>query len=292
MTDFRSLCARMADELDHYRQLLMDDRREVHALAAESRVALAQPEPAVVSVINSGSERLRLAAVGIRSGYMAGHDATVEGYYGDPDEVASEMASMVLAELDSAPQPEPVAPTPTDEELWELYELERGEPGDWSWVRDYARAVLARWGHPTPPAPEVREVGLLVDRLNQMAGDIDFLCNKIVNGECRTVACLHRGGWIRGAEPVDPSVATCPTLETAGTMRRAATLLQQLSAPAPAVVAPTDDELWSVGNDDFRANCYPTDAIYFARAVLARWGNYQVSLASSTQPLPEQEVSE
>jgi hypothetical protein len=75
-------------------------------------------------------------------------------------------------------------------------------------------------------------------------------------------------------------------------MRRAATLLQQLSAPAPAVVAPTDDELWSVGNDDFRANCYPTDAIYFARAVLARWGNYQVSLASSTQPLPEQEVSE
>jgi hypothetical protein len=35
---------------------------------------------------------------------------------------------------------------------------------------------------------------------------------------------------------------------------------------------PTDDELWSVGNDDFRANCYPTDAIYFARAVLERWG--------------------
>jgi hypothetical protein len=45
MTDFRALCARMADELDHYRQLLMDDRRETHALAAEARVALAQPEP-------------------------------------------------------------------------------------------------------------------------------------------------------------------------------------------------------------------------------------------------------
>jgi hypothetical protein len=45
MTDFRSLCARMADELDHYRQLLMDDRREVHSLAAEARAALAQPEP-------------------------------------------------------------------------------------------------------------------------------------------------------------------------------------------------------------------------------------------------------
>jgi hypothetical protein len=35
----------MADELDHYRQLLMDDRRETHALASEARAALAQPEP-------------------------------------------------------------------------------------------------------------------------------------------------------------------------------------------------------------------------------------------------------
>ena len=42
--DWRALCARMADELDHYRQLLMDDRRETHALAAEARAALAQPE--------------------------------------------------------------------------------------------------------------------------------------------------------------------------------------------------------------------------------------------------------
>lgn len=45
-----------------------------------------------------------------------------------------------------------------------------------------------------------------------------------------------------------------------------------LAQPEPEPVAPTDDELWSVGNDDFRANCYPTDAIYYARAVLARWG--------------------
>ena len=45
MTDFRALCARMADELDHYRQLLMDDRRATHALATEARAALSQPEP-------------------------------------------------------------------------------------------------------------------------------------------------------------------------------------------------------------------------------------------------------
>ena len=47
MTDLRALCARMADELDHYRQLVMDDRREVHSLAVEARAALAQPEPDV-----------------------------------------------------------------------------------------------------------------------------------------------------------------------------------------------------------------------------------------------------
>jgi len=45
MTDYRALCVRMADELDHYRQLLMDDRRETHALATEARAALAQPDP-------------------------------------------------------------------------------------------------------------------------------------------------------------------------------------------------------------------------------------------------------
>jgi hypothetical protein len=45
MTDFRALCARMADELDHYQQLLMDDRRATHALATEARWFLAQPEP-------------------------------------------------------------------------------------------------------------------------------------------------------------------------------------------------------------------------------------------------------
>jgi hypothetical protein len=45
LPDLRKLCARMADELDHYRQLLMDDRRETHALAAEARALLAQPKP-------------------------------------------------------------------------------------------------------------------------------------------------------------------------------------------------------------------------------------------------------
>lgn len=55
-TDFRALCARMADELDHYRQLLLDDRSVTHRLADEARAAdlLAQRQPQPVPV----SERL------------------------------------------------------------------------------------------------------------------------------------------------------------------------------------------------------------------------------------------
>ena len=41
----RDLIQRLAKELDLYRQLLMDDRREAHALANEARAYLAQAEP-------------------------------------------------------------------------------------------------------------------------------------------------------------------------------------------------------------------------------------------------------
>ena len=41
----------------------------------------------------------------------------------------------------------------------------------------------------------------------------------------------------------------------------------------PVAKRPTDKELWAAGSDDFRANCYPSDAIAYARAVLARWGH-------------------
>ena len=41
----RDLIQRLADELDHYKQLLMDNRRKTHPLAIEARAYLAQPEP-------------------------------------------------------------------------------------------------------------------------------------------------------------------------------------------------------------------------------------------------------
>ena len=161
--DFRSELQRLVEAYEKHGGKWPDHHEQALFQAVEdARAALAQSAPVVVSVINSGSERLRLVAVGIRSGYMAGHDATVEGYYGDPDEVASEMASMVLAELNSVPQPEPVAVAPTDEELLLLacmtdlvYDNGYGAfPSSFVEGTDitrealsFARAVLAKWGH-------------------------------------------------------------------------------------------------------------------------------------------------
>jgi hypothetical protein len=76
------------------------------ALALWGEAIPPAPEP-LAPLIDAGNERLRLVAAGIRSGYMAGHDATVDGHYGDPDEVASEMAEVVIDELDALAQPEP-----------------------------------------------------------------------------------------------------------------------------------------------------------------------------------------
>jgi hypothetical protein len=51
-------------------------------------------------------------------------------------------------------QTQPAPQRPTDEELWEAYDQMDGVPEDWAWVRDYTRAVLARWGRPAiKPVP-------------------------------------------------------------------------------------------------------------------------------------------
>jgi hypothetical protein len=45
------------------------------------------------------SERLRVVKAGIRAGYMLGHHHTVEGSWGDPDEVADDIAQEILDDL-------------------------------------------------------------------------------------------------------------------------------------------------------------------------------------------------
>ena len=45
MTDLHALITELANELDHNRQCLLDDRRVTHPLADRARAALAEPEP-------------------------------------------------------------------------------------------------------------------------------------------------------------------------------------------------------------------------------------------------------
>jgi hypothetical protein len=81
MTDFRALCAELADVVEDY-CIVHEGLDHLRPLVDRARAALADPEPQA----------------------------------------------------------------PTDEELWELYDDMGGDPEDSAWCRNYARAVLARWG--------------------------------------------------------------------------------------------------------------------------------------------------
>jgi hypothetical protein len=234
----RNLISRMADELDHYRQLLSDDRREVHPLATAARTALAKPvgegpsdeeltltyayavaaavdnkrgpfaredaeaaqlaglravlsrwaHPATPSAPDLGDrERLRIMEAGIRYGYVAGHDDTVEGRYGDPDELAADEAPEILGEVGAT-----------------------------------FEAMLEQQA---PPAPEPGEVG------------------EVVGAMRREASAAESCGHLCFMEPMD--------------MERAATLLQQLSAPTPVVAAvAVNERLPGEGDCDAEGRCW------------------------------------
>jgi len=152
MTDFRALCARMADELDHYRQLLMDDRRATHALATEARAALAQPEP------QKPPKNCWLDD----EPYLCPSPCVFD----DPSEVIDNcVEARYLSEKNKPKEAckyyrttaQPELQGPTDEELDEFAIYWWGSETDERSVSDviecgsmaaYARAVLTRWGRP------------------------------------------------------------------------------------------------------------------------------------------------
>jgi hypothetical protein len=147
----------------------------------------------------------------------------------------------------------PVPPGPTVMEIIELADqIEAAELGQ----VDLVRIALARWGNPTPQPvlPAEGEVAELVKALAAAATLDEAMCNRIVNGQCTTLACLQRGGYVRGAGiPPNYSQAACPELDRAIALRRAAELLQQHQSPQPVPVSerlPGADDLG--GFDD---NC-------------------------------------
>ena len=77
-------------------------------------------------------------------------------------------------------------------------------------------------------------------------------------------------------EEMDPEVhgwRRCFTAKEFSETIRAAIARWGHPTPQPVAKRPTDKELWAAGSDYFRANCYPADAIAYARAVLAKWGH-------------------
>ncbi len=145
MTDHRALCARMADELDRYRQLLMDDRRETHALAAEARAALAEPEPEGPT----DEELIDMAEFYIEDNGLLGlHNAgefarAVLARYGRP---AIEPDGPAVPD---GREPASVVPEPTDKELCKTYVAAYYAAKDRQGPVAQAaglRAVLNKWG--------------------------------------------------------------------------------------------------------------------------------------------------
>ncbi len=134
MTDFRALCARMADELDHYRQLLMDDRRATHALAAEARAALAQPEMHPLA---------DLAATLIADSKQLN------------PEVAAVLTPEALWDLyGESPTSQPEPQGPTDEDRPMPAAIRDMPEQQQRWYALGWHAALARWGRPAiEPVP-------------------------------------------------------------------------------------------------------------------------------------------
>jgi hypothetical protein len=163
MTDYRAELQRLLGAVEND-VIDTNDGLRFQAAVNRAHAALAQSEP-LAPLIDAGNERLRLVAAGIRFGYMAVHDATVDGHYGDPDEVASEMAEVVIDELDALAQPEPVGskPSPNYNRVQEIateaeiraaarYLIKKKHcDGDLIPAIEYA---IARWGRPTiKPVP-------------------------------------------------------------------------------------------------------------------------------------------
>ena len=220
-------------------------------------------------------------AVAYRNGFHAGH-------------------KHALTSAALAPQPVPVPEGPSDAELIQLafreklgrldsngniitryyYPMDIGEN-----VIDFARAVLVRWGRlapqPVMEGPTNQEIeewaaassvpGEFLDpdsdRWERCFTSVKF---------CATIrAALEEWGTPNLAQ-TRSSLGDGPAVPSG---REPASVSEETTdedimalMPQPVPEEPSDEDLWAVGDEDFRANCWPTDAIRFARAVLDRWG--------------------
>jgi hypothetical protein len=113
-----------------------------------------------VAVPVAVSERLRIVRAGIRAGYNLGHHHTVEGGWGDPDEVADDIAQETLDDIGLPPAPQCLIARMANE-LDRLQPLPAFQPDTSHPLATEARALL-RCGTTALPAPQAGEVAVPV----------------------------------------------------------------------------------------------------------------------------------
>ena len=146
-TDFHALVLKMADELDHYRQLLTDDHSERHALATEARATLAQQKPEGPTIEELGliyHDSCRGCEFMDQGGFEDGALAVLSRWGCPPAPPAEgegpsdDCLDLVVIAIQALHSP---AVTPT-------LNLEAVDQG-----RKILREQLARWGRPAAPPP-------------------------------------------------------------------------------------------------------------------------------------------
>jgi hypothetical protein len=125
--------------------------QSIRIAAMLSQLSALAPVPVAMS------DRLRIVRAGIRAGYNLGHHHTVEGGWGDPDEVADDIAQETLNDIGLPPAPQCLIARMANE-LDRLQPLPAFPPITSHPLAIEARALL----HGTPaipqPAPQAGEV--------------------------------------------------------------------------------------------------------------------------------------
>jgi hypothetical protein len=272
---WRALCQELIQAIDDD-VIDTNDGPRFRAVVDRTRAALATP-PAV-----DGDERLRLMTAGICSGYIAGHEATVEGHYGDPDEVAAEMAPMVLAEVGATP---PAASDTTRVDalrtaLREVIEacggLATAEVSDefLCLAPGEVRAQLAKAQRATPPAA-TREVW------DEFVRELGELQHRAMGEGVRP-----RRDLVKWAQLLMAATREAGPVPQAGlTDEQLLELMPQQFRDDLATVSRLASYGTPVGPGLYRVSLN-TGALAFARAVLARWGGAAVQPVPVSEPLP------
>lgn len=176
MTNWRELCAELADRLDYVTQCLLDDNRLTDPLSDRARTALSQPEPKIVGPSDEDRQaivaRLRELAFAVTEGPEAlAKEGTISippRPLRDADLVLSTAADML--DQEAAPQPSPVAALniifdgPPGPEAGRFIEVETEDgrsvcAGEWSQRPDGHWSLrITKAFQPAPvPEPEVSD---------------------------------------------------------------------------------------------------------------------------------------